>query len=101
MPRKIASVKNAKPSSEKGMPITAPAWRMNSGNKRPSSKASTVPDTAPIAKNTAVPLAQALVKARYSGARRRSHNSSARLIKIGMVMPIEAKTMWKPSESAI
>src|ERR1051325_10274623 len=29
MPRKIPSVKNAKPSSENGMPMIAPAWPMN------------------------------------------------------------------------
>ena len=44
-------MKNAKPSAENGTPMTAPAWRMNSGQSKPSSKESVVPDTAPIAKS--------------------------------------------------
>ena len=58
MPRKIASVKKAKPSSENGMPMIAPAKAMNRGHSRPSSKESTVPETAPTANRMAVPLAQ-------------------------------------------
>src|SRR2546425_6348400 len=47
MPRKIASVKNANPSSENGMPMIGPANSMNRGHRSPSSNDSTVPDTAP------------------------------------------------------
>ena len=54
MPTKIASMKKAKPSAENGTPITAPAWRMNSGQSRPSSNESVVPDTAPIAKSKSI-----------------------------------------------
>ena len=56
MPRKIASTKKAKPSSEKGMPKIGPANSMNVGQSSPSSKESTVPDTAPTANMMAVPL---------------------------------------------
>src|SRR5207249_2482078 len=54
MPRKIASVKNANPSSENGIPMMGPANRMNSGHNSPSSNDSTVPDTAPTANRIAV-----------------------------------------------
>ena len=54
----MASVKNAKPSSEKGRPMMEPACSMKVGQSRPSSKESTVPETAPTAKRIAVPLAQ-------------------------------------------
>src|SRR3989442_14843635 len=57
MPRKIASVKNANPSSENGMPMIEPANSMKRGHRRPSSNDSTVPDTAPTANRIAVPLA--------------------------------------------
>ena len=54
---KIASVKNANPSSENGMPIIGPAHFINCGHKSPSSKESTVPDTAPTPNMMAVPNA--------------------------------------------
>ncbi len=37
---------------------------MNRGHRSPSSKESTVPETAPTAKRTAVPLAQRLARSR-------------------------------------
>ena len=43
----MASVKKARPSSENGMPMMGPACRMKVGQSSPSSKESTVPDTAP------------------------------------------------------
>ena len=64
MPRKIASVKKANPSSEKGMPMIGPANSMKPGQSRPSSNESTVPDTAPTANRIAVPLAQRLASSR-------------------------------------
>ncbi len=67
MPRKIASVKNAKPSSANGRPITAPEIRMNSGHSSPSSNDSTVPETAPTANRIAVPLAHRLASSRSTG----------------------------------
>jgi len=60
----MASRKKAKPSSEKGMPMTGPAKAMNSGHKSPSSKESTVPLTAPTAKRMAVPFDQRLASSR-------------------------------------
>jgi len=57
-------VKNAKPSSEKGMPMTGPACSMKVGQSSPSSKLSTVPETAPTAKRMAVPLAQRCANSR-------------------------------------
>jgi hypothetical protein len=39
MPRKIASMKNAKPSSENGRPITPPAKAMKRGKRRPKLEA--------------------------------------------------------------
>jgi hypothetical protein len=57
-------VKNAKPSSENGIPMIGPACRMNVGQSSPSSNDSTVPDTAPTAKRMAVPFAQRLVRSR-------------------------------------
>ena len=62
MPRKIASVKNANPSSENGIPMIGPANSMNRGHRSPSSNDSTVPDTAPTANRIAVPFAQRLAK---------------------------------------
>ena len=56
-PRKIASMKNAKPSSVNAEPIVAPARCMNSGQRRPSSNDNAVPETAPTAKVSAVALA--------------------------------------------
>src|SRR5437879_7355450 len=55
MPRKIASVKKAKPSRENGIPMTEPASSMKRGQSSPSSKERTVPDTAPTANRMAVP----------------------------------------------
>ena len=60
----MASVKKAKPSKEKGMPIIAPAFSIKPGHNKPSSKDNTVPDTAPTAKRTAVPRAQRLLRSR-------------------------------------
>ncbi len=58
-PSAMASRKNAVPSHEKGKPMMGPACTMKVGHRNPSSSESTVPDTAPTAKNTATPLAHA------------------------------------------
>jgi hypothetical protein len=58
MPRKMASTKNANPSSENGIPKMGPAKAMNRGHRSPSSNDRTVPDTAPTANRIAVPCAQ-------------------------------------------
>ena len=57
-PMKIASMKNAKPSSENGRPMMPPAYFMNCGHSRPSSNDRIVPDTAPTANRIAMPFAQ-------------------------------------------
>jgi hypothetical protein len=64
MPRKIASVKNANPSSANGGPITGPNVPMNAGQSRPSSNDSTVPETAPTANKIPVPFASRLLSSR-------------------------------------
>src|SRR5687767_1999305 len=101
MPRKMASRKKAKPSSENGRPKMGPAWAMNVGQRRPSSKDSTVPDTAPTAKRIAVPLAQRMASLRKTGFPVFSHMPSAMAIITGMVMPATEKRMWKASDIAI
>ena len=63
----MASIKKAVPSREKGRPNIGPACFMNPGHNKPSSKESTVPDTAPVAKKIATPLLQAFVTFRYTG----------------------------------
>jgi hypothetical protein len=63
----MASVKNAKPSSAKGRPTTSPKVRMKVGQSRPSSKESTVPETAPTAKRMLVPLAMRRDSSRHAG----------------------------------
>jgi hypothetical protein len=94
-------VKKAKPSSENGSPTSGPACSMKAGNKRPSSKESTVPLTAPTAKNTAVPFAQRFASLRYSASPVRSQSTSAMTINKGIAIPTEAKMMWNASEYAI
>src|SRR6266571_1635218 len=101
MPRKIASRKNAKPSSEKGMPKIGPAKAMNGGHSRPSSNESTVPDTAPTANRIAVPRAQRRASVSAAASFLRSHHSSAIAISTGIAMPMAAKTMWNASDIAI
>ena len=74
---------------------------MNFGQRRPSSKERTVPDTAPIAKRMDVPFAHGFASSRYAGFRVRSQRPSAMIMSRGMAIPATAKTMWKPSETAI
>ena len=97
----MASVKNAKPSSENGIPMMGPAASMNSGQRSPSSKESTVPDTAPTANRIAVPLAHRLASSRQMGSPVFCHRRSASTMSTGMPIPTTAKTMWKASDIAI
>ena len=53
---KIASRKNATPSSANGSPITSPYVDISPGQSNPISKLRIVPDTAPIANSTAEAL---------------------------------------------
>src|SRR3979411_2830294 len=88
-------LKKAKPSREKGIPITAPAYCMNWGHKRPSSNDRTVPDTAPTAKRMVVPLAQRLANRRYAVSPVARNLHSAMVIIRGNATPMTAKMMWK------
>ena len=97
----MASVKKAKPSSENGMPMIGPAARMNSGQSRPSSKESTVPDTAPTANRIAVPLAHRLASSRQIGSPVLRQRHSASTIRTGIPIPTTAKMMWKARDMAI
>src|SRR5512135_1730608 len=97
----MASVKNAKPSSENGIPMIAPANRMNAGQSRPSSNDSTVPDTAPTAKRIAVPRAQRLARSRWMGSPERRQRRSATTMRTGIAIPTTAKTMWNASDIPI
>src|SRR5436309_4684702 len=101
MPRKIASRKNAKPSSANGNPKIGPAKAMKAGHSRPSSNESTVPETAPTANRIAVPRAQRWARASAAASFFRSHHSSAIAISTGIAMPMAAKTIWNASDIAI
>src|SRR6266704_3304410 len=97
----MASVKNAKPSNENGIPMMAPACSMKPGQSKPSSKESTVPETAPTANKIAVPFAHRLQRSRYTGCFVRRYIPSAIAISSGIPIPSAAKTMWKASDIAI
>jgi len=60
----MASVKNANPSRENGIPMIGPAYSMKRGQRRPNSNDRTVPETAPTAKRIAVPRAHRLASSR-------------------------------------
>jgi len=94
-------VKKANPSSEKGIPMIAPAYAMKAGQSSPSSNESTVPLTAPTAKRIAVPLLHRLVRSSQTGSRVRSHCRSESTISNGIPIPRTAKMMWNPSDIAI
>src|SRR5689334_3886984 len=98
MPRKMASVKKANPSSENGMPMMGPAKAMKRGQSSPSSNEMTVPETAPTAKRMAVPFAHRRASSRYTSSPPRRQRHSASTMKSGMATPTAAKTMWKASE---
>jgi predicted protein tyrosine phosphatase len=97
----MASVKKAKPSSENGMPIAAPANPIKCGHNNPSSSDKTVPETAPIANRIAVPLAHRFARHRYAASRVRSQRASAMTIMRGSATPMTAKMIWKASDIAI
>src|SRR5438105_1740863 len=78
-----------------------PAHFMKPGHKSPSSKERTVPETAPMAKRTAVAVAQRLANAKETVSLVRSQRHSASAIMKGMATPIDAKIMWKANDMAI
>src|SRR6267143_1150005 len=97
----MASVKNANPYSENGIPMMDPACSMKPGHSKPSSNESTVPETAPTANKMAVPFAHRLQRLRYTGCFVRRYIPSAMAISSGIPIPNAAKTMWKASDMAI
>src|SRR5437879_5799376 len=97
----MASVKNANPSSENGIPMIAPACSMKPGQSKPSSNESTVPETAPTANKMAVPFAHRLQRSRYTGCFVRRYIPSAMAMSSGIPIPNAANTMWKASDIAI
>src|SRR5438128_802662 len=97
----MASVKNANPSSENGIPMIAPACSMKPGQSKPSSNESTVPETAPTANKIAVPFAHRLQRSRYTGRFVRRYIHSAMAMSSGIPIPKAAKTMWKANDMAI
>src|SRR5258708_18037180 len=74
---------------------------MNPGQSSPSSKLSTVPETAPTAKRMPNALLQRRASSFQSGSRFRSHSPSTTRSSSGRPTPMEAKTMWKPSDTPI
>ena len=101
MPTKIASRKNAKPSSVNARPNTAPKRPMNSGQSRPNSNESTVPDTAPTANNTAKTFDQRRANSRHTASPVASQRHSAASSNTGIPTPNTASMMCAPSVSAI
>ena len=86
-------MKKAKPSAEKGRPMTLPLNAMKPGQRRPSSNDNAVPETAPMAKISAKAFAQRRASASQTGSCRQSPMPSAANIKSGMPTPRTAKTM--------
>ena len=101
MPRKIASVKNANPSSANGSPIDFAERPMNRGHSRPSSNDSTVPDTAPTANRMPVPLASRFDSCRYSAIARAPVAQVGQHHQRGQRDAAAANTMWNASEIPI
>ena len=60
-----------------------------------------MPETAPMAKRMAVPVAHRLASAKETASFVRSQRHSAIAIIKGMATPIDAKIMWKANDMAI
>src|SRR5258708_40324166 len=74
--------------------MTAPAYCINRGHKRPSSKDRTVPEIAPTAKRMVVPFAQRFASKRETGSPVDLHRHSEIVIIKGNETPIVAQMMW-------
>ncbi len=74
---------------------------MKRGQSSPSSKESTVPETAPTAKSTAVPRAHRRARSAYTALPVRRKAPSARTIRTGIPIPATANRMWKTKKIAI
>ena len=97
----MASMKNAKPSAEKGRPKMAPENAMNLGQSRPSSKESAVPETAPTANRMPNAFDHRCARLSQTSSLVFSHKPSATIISSGRPTPRTANTMWKPSDVPI
>ena len=97
-PRNMASRKKANPSAEKGRPMMLPLKAMKPGQSRPSSKESTVPDTAPIANRMPKAEDQRRASAIQVPSRRHKPMPSAVAMSSGTPTPRTANTIWKPSD---
>ena len=91
MPTKIASTKNAAPSSENGKPMMPPANAMNRGHNSPSSKLMIVPEAAPTANKIANTFDHRRANARQVGSPVRRYIPSAVSIINGNPTPSTAK----------
>ena len=86
-------MKKANPSAENGMPMMPPAYSMNPGQSSPSSKESTVPETAPTANRMAKAFDQRFASARQAPLPVRRYMPSAITINRGRPIPRAAKMM--------
>src|SRR6266850_2458539 len=94
-------MKKANPSAENGRPKMPPENTMKRGQRRPSSKDRTVPETAPTAKRIPNALDHRRASTIHASSRRHRARPSATDMSSGMPTPSTAKTMWKPSEVPI
>src|SRR5713101_9384823 len=94
-------MKNANPSAENGRPKMPPEKAMKRGQRRPSSKESTVPETAPTANRMPNALDQRLASTIHASSWRHRASPSATDMRSGIPTPSTAKTMWNPSEVPI
>src|SRR5437667_1587371 len=97
----MASMKKANASRAKGRPITAPHRPISPGQKRPSAKESTVPETAPTATRIPSALAHRRHSAIHTASPVRFARYSANRSSTGRPTASAAKTMWNPSDTAI
>jgi hypothetical protein len=81
--------------------MIGPANSMKPGQSSPSSKESTVPDTAPTAKRIAVPLDHRFARSRWMASPVFCQRRSAMTMSTGMPIPTTAKMIWKASDTAI
>src|SRR5437773_11130034 len=94
-------MKNANASRANGMPITAPHRPISPGQKRPSAKESTVPETAPTTTRIPTALAHRRHSDIHTASPVRFARYSANRSIAGRPTASAAKTMWNPSDTAI
>ena len=94
-------MKNDNPSTANGRPKTSPKRPIRPGHNRPISKLSTVPDTAPIANNTADTFDHRFARRRAVRSSRRIPRRCITKIIVGNATPKHARMMCQPNETAI